>query len=62
MNLRKSLGKICLLSMLLIGSLGGARMTPDEIDKIMDVMHRTQVVRVQRADDDKEPRLPAAED
>ena len=51
MSLRKLLGKILLFGMLEMGALTGLPITPDVIRKIMDVMHRTEVVQVQKTED-----------
>ena len=52
MSLRKKLGKLLLLGMLELGALAGAPIRPEEIEKIMDVMNRTKIVRVEK---EKEP-------
>ena len=51
MSLRKLLGRILIFGMLEIGALAGVPMTPEDIEKIMNVMHRTKVVQVVKKDD-----------
>ena len=67
MSLRKILGKVLLFGMLEVGALAGAPITPEDIEKIMNVMHSTKVVQVQNNEDDHDevkpsrdgtPRLP----
>lgn len=43
MSIRKLLGKLLVFAVLEMGVLAGARITPEEIEKIMQVMHRTKV-------------------
>lgn len=52
MSLRKLLGKILIFSMLQIGALAGVKMTPEEIEKVMNVMHRTKIVKIVKKDDE----------
>lgn len=52
MKLRSALGRIFLAVLLQFGALAGAKMTPEEIEKIMNVMHRTKVVHILKQDDD----------
>ena len=44
--LRKTLGRILLFGMLEIAALAGAKITPEDIEKIMNVMHRTKIVKI----------------
>ena len=44
--LRKTLGRILLFGMLEIAALAGAKITPEDIEKIMNVMHRTKIVQI----------------
>jgi hypothetical protein len=37
--------------MLEIGALTGVPMTPEDIEKIMNVMHRTKVVQIKKNED-----------
>ena len=46
MSLKKTLGKVLLFGMLQVGVLAGLPMTPKQIEEIMEVMNRVQVVRV----------------
>lgn len=48
MSLRKLLGRILFFGMLQLGALAGVKMTPEDIEKIMNVMHRTKVVHIVR--------------
>lgn len=52
MSLRTILGRILLFGMLEIGALMGAKMTPEEIEKIMNIMHRTKVVQIVKKEDE----------
>ena len=45
MSLRKLLGRILLFGMLEMGALMGVPMTPDDIEKLLNVMRRTRVER-----------------
>jgi hypothetical protein len=48
MTLRKALGRILLAGLLQIAVLGGVKMTQEEIEKVMNVMHRTKVVHIMK--------------
>lgn len=48
--MKKLLGKILVLGMLEIGALAGVPMTPEAIERIMNVMHRTKVVQIVKKD------------
>ncbi len=50
MSVKKLLGKILVFGMLEIGALAGVPMTPEDIEKIMNVMHRTKVVQIVKKD------------
>ena len=52
MSLSKVLGRILLAAFLQLGALAGVKMTPEEIEKVMNVMHRTKVVKIVKQDDD----------
>ena len=52
MTLRKVRGRIFLAALLHMGALAGVKMTPEEIEKVMNVMHRTKVVHILKQDDD----------
>lgn len=61
MSLKKTLGKLFVLSMLEFGALAGVPMTPEDIEKLMQIMNRTKVVRVEKnengdGDDENQPR------
>lgn len=51
MSLRKLLGKVLILGVLELGALTGVMMPPEEIEKLMNVMHRTKVEHVVKKDD-----------
>lgn len=46
MSLKKILGRVLLAGMLQVGAFSGIKITPEDIEKIMSVMHRTQVVQI----------------
>ena len=43
MSFRKTLAKVLVFGILQLGALAGVPMTPERIDKVMNVMHRTKV-------------------
>jgi len=45
-SLKKILGNVLLIGLLQVGALSGVKMTPEDIEKIMNAMHRTQVVQI----------------
>ncbi|HEX6083863.1 MAG TPA: hypothetical protein VF266_05015 [Thermoanaerobaculia bacterium] len=51
MSLRKLLGKLLIFGVLQFGALTGAAMTQEDIEKLMNLMHRTKVVHVVKKDD-----------
>ena len=51
MSLRKMLGKLLIFAVLELGALSGASMTQEDIEKLMNLMHRTKVVHVVKQDD-----------
>ena len=52
MSLRKALGRIFLAALLQFGALAGMKITPEEIENLMNIHHRTKVVHVVKQDDD----------
>jgi len=52
MSARKLLGRILILVTLQFGALAGLKITPEEIENLMNVMNRTRVVHVVKQDDD----------
>lgn len=54
MSLRKILGRILFFAVLQVGVVAGLKMTPDEIEKLLNVMTRTRVVHVLKRERDKE--------
>jgi hypothetical protein len=51
-SLTKLLGRIFLAAMLQFGALAGVKMTPEEIEKVMNIMHRTKVVKILKTEND----------
>jgi len=51
-SLRQKLGRILLAALLQFGALAGAKMTPEEIEKVMNIHHRTKVVKIVKQDND----------
>ena len=54
MSIRKGVGKILLFGMLELGALAGVPMTPEDIEKIMQIAHRTKVEHVVRNEESEE--------
>lgn len=52
MSLRKILGKLLMLVSLQLGALCGVAMTPEEIEKLMNVMNRVKIVKIVRSESD----------
>ena len=46
MSLKKTLGKVLLFAFLQVGALSGVPMSPQQIEELMEVMNRVQVVQV----------------
>jgi hypothetical protein len=53
MSLRRILGKLLIYGILEMGALAGVPMSPEQIEKIMQVMNRIKVVHVIKTDDPK---------
>jgi hypothetical protein len=53
-SLKKFLGKVLLFAFLQIGVLSGVPMSPQQIEELMEVMNRVQVVRVIHKESDEE--------
>ncbi len=51
MSYRKTLAKVFIFAMLQFGALAGVPMTPEQIEKLMNLMHRTKVEFVIKQDD-----------
>lgn len=51
MSLKRTMGKVLMLTMLQFGAMAGVKMTPDDIEKLMQIMTRTRVERVQKNED-----------
>jgi hypothetical protein len=54
MSLKKLLGKVLLFAVLEAGALMGVPMNPKQIEEVMEVMNRVQVVRVIHKERDDE--------
>jgi hypothetical protein len=50
-SLRKTLARLLVFGILEIGTLAGVPMSPEEIEKLMNVMHRTKVEHVVKKKD-----------
>ncbi len=55
MSFKKALGRLLLFAVLNVGALAGVPMTPDDIEKLMQVMHRTKVVHILRTENGEDP-------
>lgn len=51
MSLKKFLGKLFVFAVLELGALAGVPMSPEQIEKLMGVMHRTKIEHVVRSED-----------
>jgi len=51
MSFKKALARILVLAVLQIGAIAGVAMTPEEIEKLMNVMHRTKIEFVVKKDE-----------
>ena len=60
MSLRKVLGKVLLCGMLQLGVYTGMKMTPEDIEMILNVMNRTRVVHILKQEDDVDDRQSRA--
>ena len=49
--MRKRLARIFFLAMLAIGSMAGMKMSQEEIEKLMNLMNRTEIVQMVEKDD-----------
>ena len=49
--MKNILARILVLAVLQLGALAGVPMRPDEIEKLMNVMHRTKIEHVVKKDD-----------
>jgi hypothetical protein len=50
MSIRKTLAKVLVCAVLQFGAFSGS-VTPEEIEKVMNLMHRTKVVHVMKKDE-----------
>jgi hypothetical protein len=53
-SLKKVLGKVLLFGVLEIGALAGVPMSPEQIERLMEVMNRVKIVRVIHKERDNE--------
>ena len=51
MSLKKTLAKLLVFAVLELGALAGVPMSPEEIEKLMNVMHRTKIEIVVKKED-----------
>ena len=51
MSIRKLLSAILMSAVLQLGALAGLKMTSDEIEKLMNLMHKTKVEFVVKKED-----------
>lgn len=51
MSLRSRLARLLLLGVLEIGAVFGVPMSPQQIEELMNVMHRTEIVMKQEQSD-----------
>lgn len=51
MSLRRTLAKLLVIAILQFGALAGVPMSPEEIEKLMNVMHRVNVEYVAKQED-----------
>lgn len=49
--MRKTLAKLLVFAILQFGALAGVPMSPEDIEKLMNVMHRTKIEHVVKKDD-----------
>jgi hypothetical protein len=56
MSFLRLLGKLLLFATLEIGVLSGVKISQEEIEKLMNAMHRVQVVRVVKKERDGDPK------
>ena len=52
----KFLGKLLLFATLEMGVLSGMKISQEEIENLMNAMHRVEVVQVVKKDRDRDPR------
>jgi hypothetical protein len=51
MSFRKTLAKVLVFGVLQVGVLAGVQVTPEEIEKLLNVMHHTKIEHVVKKDD-----------
>ena len=51
--LRRTLAKLLFLGMLSVGALSGMKVSHEEIENLMELMNRTEIVRVVKKDEPK---------
>ena len=52
MSIKKLLRQLLVFSLLEIGLFSGVRIPPEEIEKLLNIMNRTQVVQIKKTEDD----------
>ena len=52
MSIGKVLSRFLLAALLQFGALAGVKMTPEEIEKVMNIHHRTKVVHILKQEDE----------
>jgi len=51
MSFKKTLARILVCAILQFGLMSGAPISPEEIEKVMNIMHRTKVQYILKQDD-----------
>jgi hypothetical protein len=54
LSLKRALARLLLFGVLEVGALVGVPITPEQIEKLLDLMNRTRVVQVVKKDRDGE--------
>ncbi len=55
MSFRQTLAKVLLFAVLQAGAMAGVPMSPEQIEKVMNAMHRPKIVQTVRKDDPPAP-------
>ena len=55
MSFRKALAKALVFAILQFGALAGVPMSPEQIEKLMNIMHRTRIEHVVKKSDPPSP-------
>jgi hypothetical protein len=51
MSVKHSLAKLFMFAFLQLAVLGGAKITPEEVEKLLNLFHRTKVVHVMKKEE-----------